>query len=383
GHCDDGRCKDDMNLKRLLRSRKDEAEAVHSEKELAKDLLQICQELPQHVKVDFEGLDKKLNQNIEMMNLNEFMKVYTLDEQTSSTTGKVTYFDLCDVTRQMASELHAIKDSLIFKMCWRTQVEELSRDQSDTDDTEHLDGNEEIYTLDHVYHNIFQSCYSKYEGLYRGLKSGEVLLEEIDSMVEIYEGNNAELQKDLEIMCRINPTDNRKWIRRRISQIQHYHDLHLAMESAKIIMDIRNTLCPEGDFTVLEKLLQMNQADFKKNSLDCIDDTFIKAKNILKDITDNRRKCLQELSLRRNFVLWVKEALEDINELKVFVDLASISAGENDLDVDRVACFHDAVLGYSSILYGLKQDSDFEDFKAAATKLWKALENDKNIPWKL
>uniref|UniRef100_A0A3B4X7H2 RING-type E3 ubiquitin transferase n=1 Tax=Seriola lalandi dorsalis TaxID=1841481 RepID=A0A3B4X7H2_SERLL len=126
-----------------------------------------------------------------------------------------------------------------------------------------------------------------------------------------------------------------------------------------------------------------NQADFKKNSLDCIDDTFIKAKNILKDITDNRRKCLQELSLRRNFVLWVKEALEDINELKVFVDLASISAGENDLDVDRVACFHDAVLGYSSILYGLKQDSDFEDFKAAATKLWKALENDKNIPWKL
>ncbi|XP_022619645.1 E3 ubiquitin-protein ligase rnf213-alpha-like [Seriola dumerili] len=383
GHCDDGRCKDDMNLKRLLRSRKDEAEAVHSEKELAKDLLQICQELPQHVKVDFEGLDKKLHQNTEMMNLNEFMKVYTLDGQTSSTTGKVTYFDLCDVTRQMASELHAIKDSLIFKMCWRTQVEELSRDQSDTDDTEHLDGNEEIYTLDHVYHNIFQSCYSKYEGLYSGLKSGEVLLEEIDSMVEIYEGKYAELQKDLDIMCRINPTDNRKWIRGRISQIQHYHDLHLAMESAKIIMDIRNTLCPEGDFTVLEKLLQMNQADFKKNSLDCIDDTFIKAQNILKDITDNRRKCLEELSLRRNFVLWVKEALEDINELKVFVDLASISAGENDLDVDRVACFHDAVLGYSSILYGLKQDSDFEDFKAAATKLWKALENDRNIPWKL
>lgn len=73
----------------------------------------------------------------------------------------------------------------------------------------------------------------------------------------------------------------------------------------------------------------------------------------------------------------------DINELKVFVDLASIYAGENDMEVDRVACFHDAVLGYSSMLYGLKQDSDFDTFSESLLKLWRALENDKEIPKKL
>ena len=67
----------------------------------------------------------------------------------------------------------------------------------------------------------------------------------------------------------------------------------------------------------------------------------------------------------------------------MFVDLASISAGENDLDVDRVACFHDAVLGYSSMLYGLPQNADFNAFKEALTKLWKALGSDSNIPNKL
>ncbi|XP_035863121.1 E3 ubiquitin-protein ligase rnf213-alpha-like [Sander lucioperca] len=383
GLCDDRRCKDDRKMRTLLRQRKEEAEAVHSDKELVRGLLQICQELPQHVKVDFKGLDKKLHQNIEMMNLNTFMKVHTLDGQTSPIIGQVTYFNLCDITRQMATELHAIKDSALFKMCWMNQVEELSRDQPDTDDTENLDGNEEIYTLDLVYGKIFQSCYSKYKGLYDGLKSGELLLEEIDSIFEDYKGNDEDLQKDLDIMCRTNPSDDGKWIRGRIQQIRQYHDLHLAMESAKIIMDIRNTICPEGDFKVLEKLLQMSQADFKKNSLNCIDDTFIKAKKILMDITNDRRECLQKLSQSQEFVLWVKEVLEDINELKVFVDLASISAGENDLDVDRVACFHDAVLGYSSILYGLKQDSDFEAFKESLSKLWKALENDRNIPTKL
>lgn len=207
--------------------------------------------------VDFEGLDKKLEQNFELMNLNDFLKVQTVDGQTSSTIEKVTYFNLCDVTRQMASELLDIKDSSIFKMCWRIQVEELSRDQPDTEDTEHLDENEETYTLEHVYRTFFQSCYVKYKELYDSLKSGEVLLEEIDSIVDIYKENYDELQKDLDIMCRMNQSDNRKWIKGTMSQIQHYHDLHLAMESAKIIMDIRNMLCPEGDFTILEKLLQM------------------------------------------------------------------------------------------------------------------------------
>lgn len=75
--------------------------------------------------------------------------------------------------------------------------------------------------------------------------------------------------------------------------------------------------------------------------------------------------------------------ISDINELKVFVDLASISAGENDLDVDRVACFHDAVLGYSSMLYDLKPDADFRLFKDMLKKLWKALDNDPNLPKKL
>lgn len=67
----------------------------------------------------------------------------------------------------------------------------------------------------------------------------------------------------------------------------------------------------------------------------------------------------------------------------MFVDLASISAGENDMDVDRVACFHDAVLGYSSLLYELKPDSGFKAFREVLKKVWRALENDSNLPKKL
>ncbi|KAM3618897.1 uncharacterized protein V6R79_000067 [Siganus canaliculatus] len=379
---DDGRCKDDTSMKALIRQRHYEVEAVRHDRELVKGLLQICQNKPEHVRVDFEGLDEQFNQDIEAMNLNEFMIVHTLGEVTSSTVGQVTYFNLSDNTRQMALDLHTIKDSTIFKMLWTNQVEVLSRDQPDPDESQHLDGNEEIYTLDLVYSQIFQTCYSKYKELYGGLKSGKLLLEQVDTILESYK-EDQKLQSELDIMCRTDSSDDRQWIQERILQIQHYRGLHLALESAEIIMDIRKTICPLGDFGVLEKMKNLNQTDLKKSTLDCIDTTLIKTKDILMGISDEHRGCLLALSQSKEFVLWVKEALKELSELKVFVDLASIFAGESDQDVDRVAYFHDAVLGYSSVLFGLEQDSDFEAFQGSLSNLWKALRSDEAIPTKL
>ena len=41
------------------------------------------------------------------------------------------------------------------------------------------------------------------------------------------------------------------------------------------------------------------------------------------------------------------------------------------------------VLGYSSLLYGLETTSDFRAFNRALRKLWKALDNDMELPQKL
>lgn len=109
----------------------------------------------------------------------------------------------------------------------------------------------------------------------------------------------------------------------------------------------------------------------------------IHAKRQLQDVDGARYQCLWELSLRKDFICWVREALGGINELKVFVDLASISAGENDIDVDRVACFHDAVQGYTALLHKLDRNADFHAFMCHVRELWKALESDPHLPSKL
>uniref|UniRef100_A0A8B9GXZ7 RING-type E3 ubiquitin transferase n=1 Tax=Astyanax mexicanus TaxID=7994 RepID=A0A8B9GXZ7_ASTMX len=333
---------------------------------------------------DIADLEKKQQVIVEEMYLDDFMEVHQLDGVSSEVTGMVTYYNLCENTRPMARSLQALKDSYIFTTYWQTQAKKLSHVEQDDDETEpQFVTDAEPYSLELINTEIFEHCYSQYESLYTSLKNGTITFQVIDSVFDDFRGKYDKLIQDLETMCKINPRDNKRWIPGRIKQIQQYQDLHLAVEAAEVIAGVKEVLCPEGNFQILDSLLKFSTADIKEESLDRIDENLISAKEVLVDITKARRLCLQELSLRRHFVHWVKQALIDISQLKVFVDLATISAGENAMDVDRVACFHDAVLGYSSMLYGLNANSDFDAFRRALQKLWQVLESDKDITKKL
>lgn len=72
-----------------------------------------------------------------------------------------------------------------------------------------------------------------------------------------------------------------------------------------------------------------------------------------------------------------------MSEVKVYVDLASISAGENDREIDQVACFHDAVMGYAPLLYSLSPQAGFEEFMKCAQQVWDTQCRDEKLPDKL
>ncbi|KAK6169915.1 hypothetical protein SNE40_018436 [Patella caerulea] len=74
---------------------------------------------------------------------------------------------------------------------------------------------------------------------------------------------------------------------------------------------------------------------------------------------------------------------EGLKELKVFVDLAFISAGEGDLDIDKVNCFHAVTSAFAPLIFDLKQDSKFDEVMNKCNLVWKELQNDKNLTNKL
>lgn len=72
-----------------------------------------------------------------------------------------------------------------------------------------------------------------------------------------------------------------------------------------------------------------------------------------------------------------------MSDVKVYVDLASISAGENDTEIDQVACFHDAVMGYAPLLYSLSAEAGFKEFMRCAQQVWDTQSRDEKLPDKL
>lgn len=72
-----------------------------------------------------------------------------------------------------------------------------------------------------------------------------------------------------------------------------------------------------------------------------------------------------------------------LQELKVFVDLASISAGEGDMEVAKVKCLHAATTGYAPLIFNLNANCDSRMFLEKCELVWKELASDPKLPQKL
>ncbi|XP_072882379.1 E3 ubiquitin-protein ligase rnf213-alpha-like [Hemitrygon akajei] len=365
------------NLNLVLTWRQKEVDKFFEEKNWVESLLQMCRKIYEYVKVEIEEPEKLLTNDVRSMKLSDVVTVKQMGTEYSVPfSATVGYFSLSEEIKEMAKNIHRFKDSYIFQMCWENQAQIFcGKDETNEE--------EPLLSLENVCTKIWDPCFDQYKGIFAKVKEASLTFAEVDDLFKDYRGKYDDLRDDLKIMCRIDTDNEDNWIEERVRQIKEYSEVHLAVKSAQLIAKIQSVFNLTGNFTVLKTLLTLTDKSYRNESLDCINEQLIQAKNQLVKITEPLMEALKELTQRQQFVQWIKEALKNVTELKVFVDLASISAGENDLEVDRVACFHDAVLGYSSLLFELQPNAGFVDFMQSLQKLCNALNNDPDLTKKL
>ncbi|XP_045839965.1 E3 ubiquitin-protein ligase RNF213 isoform X2 [Meles meles] len=363
------------DMKEVLDWRKDELKFLKREKKYVDSLLRLCEQVKHLIKVDLEEMAERHLEDLNSKGLSDAVTVRL--SLSSPDVKRTTYYNLSPQVREMAEKVDQLKKSHIFQVFWEDAAEMLSEPGEEME--------RQTLQAEEAYDCLYLPCLEKLMKLYEDLRSGEITFQEVDTVFKDFVNRYSQLTLDLQSMCVLDPSDRGDWIRCRVGQIREYHHLHQAVGSAQVILKVKENLGLTGDFSVLHTLLNFtdNFNNYCHEKLDQISEQLIHAKKLLQDISETRCQCLRELSLSKEFIRWVQEALGDINELKVFVDLASISAGENDIDVDRVACFHDAVQGYASLLYKLDVSAGFEEFMIHLEELWKALENDLHLPRKL
>ncbi|KAM3660653.1 E3 ubiquitin-protein ligase RNF213 [Ammospiza maritima maritima] len=373
------------SLKELLALRHEEVTQLRREEKAVGTFLSMCRKVQKSVRVNVGEVAFQHSKDLRFKRLNQVVMLGKRPLQA--------FYSLSPELKEFVHKMHSFKDSLIFQQFWEEAAqkagEEYVCDSPEEDEEEDEDEDEEEIApeldLDEVLNSVIRPCFDSYAMLYDDLRSGSLTLSAVDRTFQEFTNHPEDLRVELNTICGLQPAEDRGWVDLRVQQIQQYHEMHLTLDAAKIIAHVKESLGLSGDFSILENLLHITEKleSYKTQKLDSISPELVQAKKLLQGITVPRRGCLRELAQQKEFVCWVREALKDINELKVFVDLASISAGENDMDVDRVACFHGTVHGYSSLLYELRHDSGFEDFMRCLQKLWRALDSDETLPEKL
>lgn len=281
--CEHTHYKDRAKMKRLIQCRRSEVNAVYHAKELIDILVAMSRKLEEYMEgmlgrrrnllglitqlqklqfnldlfspvVDVNDMEERQQINIEVTPLNFFMEVHPFDLVASDMAGIVTYFKLDEDIRKMAEVLHTFQDSRQFKACWEKEAKALVDEEMDE---EHI-----IATPEIIHDDIFTPSYEEYKQIYTCLKDGHITLAQVNELFGDYKGKYDELAQQLDIMCRIEKGSDTQWILRRVQQIEQYHELHLAVASARIIMTVKETLGLQGDFRALETLMEAVSGHF-------------------------------------------------------------------------------------------------------------------------
>ncbi|XP_034715873.1 E3 ubiquitin-protein ligase rnf213-beta isoform X2 [Etheostoma cragini] len=334
---------------------------------------------------EMSPVEKQHSADLQNVGLNKLVLVQPFDaagKLGNMRPPHVVWYNISMYTQKMAREMHKLHHSNLILSYWVRGAAAL-RSTGQT-----CSGPFPV-SLTQIYQNIWTPLLTKFCQLGVSIANAHITLKQVDQvLVESGDqGDGTLMKKELSLMsetvCESGLKPEENWVEQRLGQIQEYRQLHQAAAAASAILKIAKKMKLSGNFTEIDTLSQMEEDTFKQRALSSLSDDLFQAKHQLSTVTKQHTACLEEFLASQTLVSWVRANLKNMSDVKVYVDLASISAGENDTEIDQVACFHDAVMGYAPLLYSLSPHAGFEEFMKCAQQVWDTQNRDEKLPDKL
>ncbi|CAL8282528.1 unnamed protein product [Merluccius merluccius] len=328
-------------------------------------------------------LEEQHREDVWSVSLNKLMLVNSLRDQVES-DRKVLWYSLSTKVLEMASEMDYLHQSNLILAYWVRWAATLAMNQFDSSVSVPV-------TLSQACDLIWNPLKDDYLLHCKDIANATITFKRLDqALVDAGDRGDGELMKqELSLMAKVmlfqeifHPTEV-NWVDMRLCQIQEYRQVLGVAAAAGSVMEIATQMELSGDFSEIHNLTQLKEDLFKQRTLGSLSSSLISAKQQLATVTKQQTVCLDVFLKSHMLVTWVKKNLKNMGDVKVFVELASISAGENDTEIDQVACFHDAVMGYGPLLYTLAPTAGFNDFMTCARLVWDAQHRDEKLPDKL
>ncbi|XP_005805466.2 E3 ubiquitin-protein ligase rnf213-beta [Xiphophorus maculatus] len=331
-------------------------------------------------------LEAQHSADLHAVSLNKLVLVQVVDaERKLQNIGPppVLWYKISMNVLKMSSEMHKLHHSNLILSSWVKRAASVAASRFPTSPPVQL-------TLTQISESIWMPLLEEFLHLGVRIAEANIRFRKLDQMLEDSgdQGDGKLLEKELDLMSEVistagGVTAEKNWVQTRLRQIQEYRQLHDAAAAASAVLRIAQRMGLSGNFSKISSLRQLDEDSFKERVLKSLTDDMSHARQQLSAVTREHTACLVEFLNSQPLISWVRENLRTMSDVKVYVELASISAGENDTEIDQVACFHDAVTGYGPLLYSLSPQTGFQEFMACAQQVWDAQSRDEKLPDKL
>ncbi|WAR07197.1 R213A-like protein [Mya arenaria] len=290
--------------------------------------------------LDTSAIDEVLHKTSKLENhsLIEFCKPKAVENFNETIEPDLRAFDVEPEILDILPTLERLAQGVVFKKIWREVCSVKT---------------EGCVTPFDVVNMVWKPAFERWNIFRELLQTGELMFEDADKRFRSFKGEDEKLlQEMLDLELPRATADER------IKQIKQNRQLSDCVEGATH---------SERNF----KLRDFNES-------------LMKTCEILKHITKEKSNCLDAFVNSANLVKWLKESMPGQKELKVFVDLAMMSAGEEPMNIAKVQCLHSAVLGYSPLIFDLDETTcNHKSLLDKCNVVWKELAANPNLPEQL
>ncbi|XP_020912940.1 E3 ubiquitin-protein ligase rnf213-alpha isoform X2 [Exaiptasia diaphana] len=358
-----------------LEKRKEELLYFHDIKSQVGNFLNMCRSTKE-AKFDTADLQRMYECDISEIEMKDICRRDSMSEGCQENQITVILFVLPDSLRSELTQLSMVWKSDIFQKFW------MQNSRSAFKERQTNNHDEKGLTLADIQKNVFQPSLETWKQLALKLNDGVISLREVDKYFTL-----KNVQKEVEIMfSSLKITKNEATMRmdERLQQIERYRSFQGYIEATETVWEFKETLQLKGDFEIVKQLRNQNSNEFRENTLNVIDSSLRQVGENLQRISIEEAHCLQAVIDCEPLVKWLRETIKDTRALSTLVDLAMISAGENDLEVDRISNFHSSCLNFAPLIFDIYESNiGFDDLMKACQQVWKALKSDRHLPEKL
>ncbi|XP_052218272.1 E3 ubiquitin-protein ligase rnf213-alpha-like [Dreissena polymorpha] len=161
---------------------------------------------------------------------------------------------------------------------------------------------------------------------------------------------------------------------------KHLKKIQSSIFNASLLLEIKNEFSLPGDFSTIEEISKFATLDFELKKH--FDENIVKSCTDLIELTTKETECLNVFVHSKPLIKWLQESMSTAGqkELKVFTDLAMMSAGDEPINIWKVQCLHSAVMGYSPLIFELQNCNGYMQLLNRCKSVFKELKINPVLP---